>query len=182
MGRSQRHKIAIQNTSSRGEIYAQGKVAPAVLLSATPATPTVPAGPAGGPLQGSSMMGAVPLTWITPTPHDGEAPGPQLLEGQIPAGIDPSTRALPLGPFSLLRVEPVADPVGVRYVLSFDDGQILEEGDTVLVEATGSTPVNGTYTVAELADSETETTFFVPGTVLPAQIDAKGRVTVTDGA
>jgi hypothetical protein len=278
MGRSQRHLIQEHNTTSAGEVHAQGVVATSIMAQVDPSQLNVltapvdppaggfavPEGASGGPLQGSSMSGAIPesvqpppepelpdspdpepgmeptLTSLDPATavlgdpdltlrcigtnftdtslihfSDHDEPTTFVSDTELTTGVKPSlgwgavavpvtvrqgsfetgpldftftdgaqqsTRSFPLGPFNLIRVEPVADPVGVRYVLSFDDGQILEEGDTVAVEATGSTPVNGTYTVAELGDTATETSFFVAGTVLAAQIDAKGRLTVTAGA
>lgn len=187
MSRSQRHKIAIQNTSSRGEIYAEGRVAPAVLLSATPATPAVPTGPTGGPLKGSSMMGAVPVGWSLPLP---KSDGPfdartqqKLLSGpgpyQEPPPDNPGQRTFPIGPLPLLRVEPSEDPVGVWYVFLPGDSDQLREGDEVTIEATGSSATNGNYTVTQLTSND-ETRFFVPGLSLPAPIEAKGRVTITD--
>lgn len=184
MSRSQRHKIAIQNTSSAGTIYAQGRVAPAVLLSATPATPVVPVGPAGGPLKGSSMMGAVPIGWAVPLPKsDGPqgllpapgGPGPY----QPPPPDNPGGRTFPIGPLPLLRVEPSESPAGVWYVFLPGDSDQLREGDDVTIEATGASATNGNYTVTRLTN-DGETRFFVPGLSLPAPIEAKGRVTITD--
>ena len=53
----------VQNTSTRGEVYAQGRVAPGVLRGAT-----APVGEVGGPLKGSSLMGAIPANWVLPQP------------------------------------------------------------------------------------------------------------------
>src|SRR4029077_7383865 len=81
MGRSQRHRIENYNTSSDGEVHAQGVVAPSVAAQVDPselnvlmprveAPPQgffVPSGPSGGPLQGSSMSGAIPES-VQPDP------------------------------------------------------------------------------------------------------------------
>lgn len=183
MGRSQRHKIMEQNTSSRGEVYAEGALAPAVLKQLPPPpVPTVPAGPSGGPLKGSSMSGAIPVGFITPTPHDGE---PTLLpapDQPAPPATASDERTFPIGPLNLVRIEPSDDPLGAWYVVSKEDGTKLVEGDDITVEATGSTLTNGDFVVEQLQESDTERRFFVPDVVLAAQVDAKGRVTVTDGA
>lgn len=184
MSRSQRHKIYIQNTSTRGEIYAEGIVAPGVLRQTPPPVSNVIG--AGGPLKGSTTLGAVPVGWVVPVPHDtmsGLQPAP--LSAQVSTSTPPPApggRTFPIGPLNLLRVDPSESPVGVWYVLSKDDGMQLVEGDDVTIEATGATATNGNYTVAQLQESPTERRFFVPDTVIPATIDAKGRVIVTDGA
>ena len=86
MGRSQRHMMLEQNTSSNGEVYSEGQVAPGVLLQYEGEPPDAmalargthadtfivethgpdlsgmpqPVGPDGGPLQGSYTMGVIP--------------------------------------------------------------------------------------------------------------------------
>jgi hypothetical protein len=79
----------------------------------------------------------------------------------------------PLGPFTILHVEDHADGLQVELA----DTSALRTGDTVLVEATGNTSVNGTYTVLEIIgnvviiDNDFE---------LPTPIEAKGRLTITN--
>lgn len=184
MSRSQRHKVAIQNASIRGYIYDEGRAAPAVLMSSTPGTPTVGVGPSGGPLQGSSMMGAVPVGWTIPVPKEGEpaVASPQSTSTSLSSAAAstepppaPSSRTFPLGPFAITLVH--QDAPGT---LTFDtDTSQMQPGDTVNVEATGSTPANGSYTVVSV-----DATGFVVDTAitLAAPIQGKGRVTITGGA
>lgn len=121
MGRSQRHMLVVQNSTSAGEVHAQGEIAPGVVIQAGggPILPppeedvesraeasqrsvediTVPGGPPGGPLQGSSMMGALPES-LKPPP---EPPEP----GEIPpniAGINPTTAKIQSGDVTLAIV------------------------------------------------------------------------------
>ena len=183
MGRSQRRKLITQNTSTLGEVYAQGVVAPGVLLGAT-----TPVGPPGGPLQGSSIMGAIPVGWTPPTARIENpllALGAVIAAGQQP--LEPpqksaaGERIYPLGPFALTRIEPSEDPVGVWYVLDVDDGENFREGDEVLIEATGSSATNGATTVAQLT-TDGDTRFFVADVELADVVEGKGRVTINAGA
>lgn len=188
MGRSQRHMIAQQNTSARGEIYAEGVLAPAILRQLPgPPAPTVPVGPSGGALKGSSMSGAIPIGFIAPTPHSVGNPeelAPQLgapASRQSPSTALPAERIYPMGPFSLARVEPVENPLGVWYILPVEDGENLREGDEVLIEATGSSATNGNHTVTQLLTGA-DTRFFVPDIEIASPIEAKGRLTINAGA
>jgi IPT/TIG domain-containing protein len=92
-----------------------------------------------------------------------------------------SERTLPLGPFTLLRVEP-AEGGGVWYVLDRADGDQIMVGDNLLVEATGSSLTNGEFTVTD-GDIDTgtagETSIYREGVDITAEITAKGRITVT---
>lgn len=94
MGRSQRHKIVERSAASNGEVHAQGVIAPGIMaqVSATEIGVlepmegdaidlVVPVGPTGGPLQGSSMTGAIPVAFVPPVP----LPPPAL------TSIDPTT-------------------------------------------------------------------------------------------
>jgi len=100
---SQRHKIENYNTASNGEVHAQGVVADSIAAQVDPenynvllrapgkATQVpeggyvVPEGPSGGPLQGSSMSGAIPES-VQPEPNpEPELPAPVL------NSIDPSS-------------------------------------------------------------------------------------------
>ena len=82
MSRSQRHHLENYNTTSAGYVVAQGQIAPSILAQNEVITPglnevvtlgprmgpkavglggwNIPEGPSGGPLQGSSMSGAIP--------------------------------------------------------------------------------------------------------------------------
>src|SRR5262245_48714678 len=94
MGRSQRHMIVEQNTTSAGEVHAQGVVADSIVAQVDPSalnvltTPpegsqleipaggfVVPEGPSGGPLAGSSMSGAVPDALAPPPDPEPPEPG-----------------------------------------------------------------------------------------------------------
>jgi hypothetical protein len=85
MGRSQRHLLQEHNTTSAGEVHAQGEIATSVVtqVGGTPVYGeldmrgldlTVPEGPSGGPLQGSSMSGAIPEN-MAPIPGPEPEPG-----------------------------------------------------------------------------------------------------------
>src|SRR5262245_41008999 len=95
MGRSQRHMIVEQNTTSAGEVHAQGVVAESIVAQVDPSALNVlipvppqeaqleipqggfavPEGPTGGPLQGSSMSGAVPAELAPPPDPEPPEPG-----------------------------------------------------------------------------------------------------------
>jgi hypothetical protein len=274
MARSQRHMLVWQNTTMAGEVVAQGEVAPGMLIQA--ATPpqeliqaqldagataldtsslTVPVGAPGGPLQGSSLTGAVPAE-LSPPP--GPTPGPEPLPGEEPVltslnptsavcaapeltmhahgsfftdtsiiyfnsaavsttfvsanqlstTVDPTIaetpfdvpvwvqqgsvqtapqtfsftaarhaddpRTIPSGPFTINRIEDHAD--GLAIALADGDVRV---GDTVLIEATGNTSVNGSYEVLAVDGL----TIVVDNViVLDTPIEAKGRLTVNGEA
>lgn len=89
------------------------------------------------------------------------------------AAPETAPESTPLGPFTIVRVEDHAD--GLLVVLADGDVHV---GDTVLIEATGNTSVNGSYTVLS-ATSPTE--IVVDNTYeLLALIENKGRLTITD--
>src|SRR5262245_14948340 len=175
MGRSQRHMISVQNTSVRGYVFEEGRVATAVIVQG--AGPyTIPTGPSGGPLKGSSMCGAVPATYAQPTPkgeQDEGGPAPQSLA--LPAQT-PAQRVLPAWPYNLLHVDP--DPGGGAYAVA--EGTDIRVGDVVRIEATGASVSNGDYTVASVSTVNGELVFVVASEVA-ATITAKGRVTVMAG-
>jgi hypothetical protein len=102
MGRSQRHMLVEQNTTSNGEVHAEGEVAPFILLqvgdAVSPGTsyaPIVlsdevgivhePVGPPGGPLQGSYLSGAIPDSIEPPDPPD------PVDETPVLASLEPNT-------------------------------------------------------------------------------------------
>ena len=102
MGRSQRHMVLEQGSTAAGEIHAQGAVAPGIAMQVDatelnvmepgPASPpvvavletttpppdltnvVVPSGPPGGPLQGSSLTGAIPEELQPPEPPEPPEP------------------------------------------------------------------------------------------------------------
>lgn len=86
----------------------------------------------------------------------------------------PAERTFPIGPIALAKLEDHADGIQLTLAETTD----IQVGDTVNIEATGSTPMNGSYTVLSVN----------PGIVidnpaeLAAPIDGKGRVTVLGGA
>jgi IPT/TIG domain len=101
---SQRHKIENYNTASNGEVHAQGVVAESVAAQVDPSVLNVllpreggveapeggfivPEGPPGGPLQGSSMSGAIPDS-VQPPP----LPDPGLKP--VLDSIDPDTAVI----------------------------------------------------------------------------------------
>jgi IPT/TIG domain len=275
---SQRHKIENYNTASNGEVHAQGVVAESVAAQVDPESYNVllrapgkatevpeggfvvPEGPPGGPLQGSSMSGAIPDS-VQPTPPEPDEGQPVLdsidpssanigdpdltmnvngskfvdgsvivfnggdeettfiSDSQLSTIIKPSTattpgsygvnvrnpdgqyapleqtftfieavapegarggRALPIGPFTISLIEDHED--GIRLDLAEGDVRV---GDTVLIEATGNTSVNGDYTVLALLKvlGQSGLSIVVDNDlVLLNSIEAKGRLTVTGEA
>lgn len=174
MGRSQRHKVIQQNASSEGYIFDEGGYAPAALKQAG-GPYAVPIGAAGGPLSGSPLMGPIPIGFVAPTPHEGAMAQLPAPSGQQPAGGE---RTFPIGPFSFLRIEPV-EGGGGSYVL--EQGADIRPGDTVRIEATGTSAANGDYVVQSVATANGELTLVAPSEVA-GEIVAKGRVTVIAGA
>lgn len=174
MGRSQRHLVVNRNASTRGYVFDEGGLAPAALKQAG-GPYTVPVHPAGGPLSGSPMMGAFPIGFAQPIPHEGEGGIPQL-----PArgsGIPTGEREFPLGPYSFLRLEPATEG-GVRYVL--EPGADIRQGDTVRIEATGTSAANGDYVVMAVKTVNGELAFVAPAEAA-GEIIGRGRVTVLSG-
>ena len=103
MGRSQRRMLLTQNTTSAGEIIAQGAIAPGQLLLAgappeeglrTVEDIAVPIGEPGGPLSGSSLTGAVPDD-LNVNPPPLPVPTPVL------TSLDPATAELNSADFTL---------------------------------------------------------------------------------
>lgn len=98
-------------------------------------------------------------------------------------------RTFPVGPVnlaSIVQTSPQEDPLaeGMKKTMVFtlsDAGDTdLRDGDTVLVEATGNTSINGTYTAANVTSEAGGTTFEADVAAnIAAPIEAKGRVTVT---
>lgn len=254
---SQRHKLENYGSTSAGELHAQGVVSPAVLDQVVDPSNynalmpsgregegfVVPVGPPGGPLQGSSMSGAVPEELQPPPPPDPElAPvvtsidptgaaigdpdltltvtGEKFVDGslilfnnsaeetvfvsetELTTTVKPSTasvagafpvavrnpdgqessavdftftdgaaRSFPVGPINIATVTDHDNGIAVVLV----DAADVQVGDSVTIEATGNTSINGTYEVLE-ADG---TLVVVDNPyVLPTPIEAKGRLTV----
>lgn len=87
---------------------------------------------------------------------------------------EPEGRTFPIGPLAATIVEDHADGIAI----TVEDASQVQEGDTVLVEATGNTPMNGSYTVMSLDGN----TMVVDNMVeLASPIENRGRVTVTAG-
>jgi IPT/TIG domain len=88
-------------------------------------------------------------------------------------------RTFPMGPFNIVQVT-YDDELG-QLVFQLDPAAsgAIENGDTILVEATGTTAVNGTYTAENVAGPEFSVT--MAATPLTGVIDNKGRATVTGG-
>lgn len=181
MGRSQRHILDQYGSTANGEVRAQGAVATALLAQVMDdptlddaaravrdaSTVVVPMGPAGGPLQGSSMTGAFPE------------------DDAVLPPIPPVTpdREFPIGPFNLVLVEVAEALDRVTYFLT--PPVDIHTADTVTIEATGSTNLNGDYTVDDVIyDEEAGTLAFVVMRTMDsmqAPIANKGRVTITGG-
>jgi hypothetical protein len=271
---SQRHRIVEQGAASNGEIHAQGVVAPGMLMQVDPENlnvvvlaPTsveppsgniqVPVGPQGGPLQGSTMTGAIPEE-LAPEPEPPEPePGPDPEPGSEPTltSLEPNTavlgdpdlvlhcigtnftetsvihfsdhdepttfvsdtevttgvkptlgwgavslpvtirqgsfetgpldftftgsaarggRTFPLGPFNIVRIDDDVDGLSLELV----EGDV-RVGDAITIEASGSSSVNGSYTVLSVTDG---VIVFDSDFALTTPIEGKGRVTVTGGA
>lgn len=85
-------------------------------------------------------------------------------------------RSLPYGSFDLVRIDDVGDKLLFRM-----DGEVdIKAEDQILVEATGNTTVNGTYTVNTVALTNGQTVVTVDN--VDAQLAnsiARGRLTVT---
>jgi IPT/TIG domain len=124
-------------------------------------------------------------TGVKPSLASGPAVVPvQVREGELvsapvdftftEAVVPEGTRAFPLGPFTINRVEDHAD--GIAITLADGDVQV---GDAVLVEATGNTSINGAYTVLSVSGL----VIVVDNDVtLETPIEAKGRLTVNGEA
>ena len=272
MGRSQRHMVFVQNYPANGEAGSEGQPSPGYLMQMTPEPPNlrrslrevaptdiedvyVPEGPRGGPLQGSSMAGAIPEVLVPDVPGStaptigaldpetavlGSAditmhvrggnfteesvivfnggdetttfvsatdlttivkPSTASVAGAFPVQVrnaddqlsnewlfsftengTPDVHGYPLGPFAILHVKPHTDPAGANYVLASADGKQVHAGDAITVEATGNSATNGNFTVTTVDVAGGQTHVIVEDVEVAAQIDAKGRMTVTGGA
>lgn len=260
MGRSQRHMIVEQGANAAGASLDEGVVAPGLLMQVDGDVQKVGGGPVevptgapGGPLQGSTLTGAIPSDVAPPTPPQPE-PGPDPEPGMEPVldSLDPAFAVIGSDDVTMhchgrnftetsvivfnggeentvfvsdtevttivkpsLAGTPVSVPVLVRQgtvdsnavnfnfevdeelpperdvgpfditsiadhpnglAITLASGEVLD-GDTVLIEATGNTSVNGQYEVS-----------IVDGVIvvfnemeLAAPIEAKGRLTIVTG-
>jgi hypothetical protein len=112
--------------------------------------------------QGSFQTGAKDFTFLDPQ-IDHALP-------EMPAG----QRAFPLGPFNIVRVDDDVEGLSLELV----EGDV-RVGDTVTIEATGSSSVNGNYTVLS---ADNGVIVFDSDFALTTPIEGKGRLTVTGGA
>lgn len=102
----------------------------------------------------------------------------ELVDG-TPEARSASEREFPMGPFNIVSVRR-DDTLGqLVYTLEGAVGDQLKNGDTVLVEATGNTAVNGTYRIENVAGPQFSVT---TGTTISQLIEDKGRVTIIAGA
>lgn len=182
MGRSQRHMVENYHTDIIGHVYDERHLAP--MMRAQGAGPyTVKTGPSGGPLKGSSLMGAVPVGYVAPTPHAAlvaalPAAGEVRKASEVREASEEASKVRNLGPFSLLRVE-VVDEDTVRYVIA-NDGVELRKGETVRVEATGNTEANGDIELGAINVTDDEISFECTGITLTSVITGKGRLTIIE--
>jgi hypothetical protein len=123
MGRSQRHKILVQNYPSDAKITAEHVISPGYLRQPGP-TYNVPMGPAGGPLQGSSLAGPAPAT----LPDPRELLGFLVLAGIATGGIGPVE---PPEEPTLTGVSPNVAIIGGADVTMICDGSGFTEGSTI---------------------------------------------------
>jgi IPT/TIG domain len=83
-------------------------------------------------------------------------------------------RSFPLGPFNIVRIDDDVDGLSLELV----EGDV-RVGDAITIEASGSSSVNGNYTVLSVTDG---VIVFDSDFALTTPIEGKGRVTVTGGA
>jgi hypothetical protein len=150
------------NFTETSVIMFAGQPEPIVFVSAEEITtivkPSLPWGPATLPVavkQGAYITEPIDFTF-TEAAMEGRRGG----------------RAFPIGPASIISVEDHAD--GIQLTLS--EAVDVQGGDTVLIEATGNTGVNGSYPVLS-----SDGTVIVVGNPLElaTPIESKGRLTVT---
>ena len=253
MGRSQRHMVYVQNAPANGEAGAEGQPAPGYILQAgqPPALREanlenlqVVEGPPGGPLQGSSLSGAIPETLIPePAPgfglgsivpteaemgsadltlhvhgsafEDGAVivfnggdeattfvstteltttvkPSLAAVAGAVPVTVRNAGGAVSnelsftfteaaveglaerTGPFTISRIADHPDGVAITLAEAGD----VRVGDTVTVEATGNTGVNGEYTILAV---DGLTIVVDNDLLLTSPVEGKGRLMVAGG-
>jgi hypothetical protein len=118
-----------------------------------------PGGPDAGLPEAPEQPPAIP----DETPDHGL---PEIPEEQPPT--------FPIGPISIVAI--ASEPeVGLR-VTPEDIGPVYE-GDTVLIEATGHTDINGEYTATQVG----EESFIIDNPAVDVFIENRGRLTITAG-
>jgi hypothetical protein len=263
VGRSQRHQLTEQNSTSAGRAIAMGEIAPITLAQATSGPPPpvlrapvsarvfdvnsifVPMGQPGGPLSGSSLTGAIPASFVyVPLldhvdPSDAEIGSPDVtlhvygaqytpecvilfnngeepttfidanhlttivkpstvtFPGTVPVAVQNAAGGVsatvsftfweavqpgyPKGPFPIIRIKPISDPPGARYVFSSNDGEQILINELVVVEGTGSPVADGNFTVTDTDNAGGQYHIFIADVIIPAQIDGQGQMTVIGG-
>ena len=185
MGRSQRHMVVEQGAPASGEAGAQGELAPALMQQIVPQDPValgaemklvgreagsstvvVPLGPPGGPLQGSTMTGAIPESYQVPPPEP-----------------DATFRITGLAPFEMAAGTP--DMNVMVQGIGFEDGAVVTfDGVDMATTFTSATQVDFTAPISTAPEGNlpvgvrnpggalTET---VPFSVLPPVIVQSAR-------
>lgn len=84
----------------------------------------------------------------------------------------------PIGPIDLISITSAPEHGGLLVVA--DDMSELREGDSITIEATGSTAVNGDYTATKVSNGG----FVVENKAVAVSVDIqnRGRMTITGGA
>jgi hypothetical protein len=204
MTRSQGHKVRVQGYASNGSEYEEGVAGGGLLLpvltSIAPTTgvvnnnvtvtatgtnfdTTAKVCDAGRPLA-TTFVSATSLTAVLPTGGTGNVTKNITVQNGPYASVSkPFTvtltelaREFPLGPYNLLRIEPI-DTGGGTYVLDASSEPDIQLGDTVRIEATGSTPANGDYVVESVSVSGNEM-YVIVSSEVGTPIEAKGRISV----
>jgi hypothetical protein len=88
-------------------------------------------------------------------------------------------RSFPMGPFNIISVRRDNTLGQLVYTLDGSAGDQIKNGDTILVEATGNSAINGTYTAENVAGPQFSVT---TDTTISQLIEDKGRVTIIAGA
>jgi IPT/TIG domain-containing protein len=88
-----------------------------------------------------------------------------------------ASRSFPIGPLPIQSITPDSGGGGAIYLVYGD----VRTGDAVTIEATGTTAANGTYIVDEAVTDASGTHVVIHDSGATALIEAKGRLTVTDG-
>lgn len=95
--------------------------------------------------------------------------------GDAPEGLRQAVTERERGPFNLKRIEPDGEG-GAWYVLDRVD---IREGDTLRVEASGSSSTNGDFVVGSVSnDVSGETAVYWADPSITADIVGKGRITI----
>lgn len=214
MGRSQRHMIYVQNAPASGEASAQGQPAPGFLLQAGAPPPalereqygaelqgveniTVVEGAPGGPLQGSTIIAAVPESFDPgpgPEPEPDEPTIGSLSPTSVPVNTPVQVTITGTGFNEMSTVEAngsglisafVSETEMTVDIPSFPDAQTL--AIVVVTDGVESAPTNFEVTAAEEEpgpappEPEAETREPGPFNILAIDNDEQGLVMVVDG-